>query len=57
MTIATATALEQQFLSHDSTNNLAESSFEVLDYTNFELENILADEFEQGLSSDILVTM
>ncbi|MBE9017618.1 hypothetical protein IQ272_16010 [Chroococcidiopsidales cyanobacterium LEGE 13417] len=54
MTIATAIATEQHFLSHDSTDNLTESSFEVLDDTNFELENILAHEFEQGLSSDIL---
>lgn len=53
MKTAKATA-DQQFLNHDcSTNSSCESSFEVLSDIEYELESILAKEFEQGLPNDL----
>ncbi|MCC5621462.1 hypothetical protein [Nostoc sp. CHAB 5715] len=52
-TIAT-TAIDEQSLSSDYfPSSLIESSLEVLNDTEFELENIMAKEFPQGLPSDL----
>jgi hypothetical protein len=54
MDTTTATAVEmQQFLSHDSTINLSESSFEFFSDMEFDLESILVKEFALGLPSDL----
>lgn len=48
------TAIEQQSLSPDySTSSPTESSLEVLNDMEFDLESIIAKEFGQGLPSDI----
>lgn len=53
MKITTTTATEQQFLNHDSTSSLTESSFEDWNNMEFELESILLEEFAQGLPNDL----
>lgn len=55
MITTTTTAIdEQQSLNpYDSTNSRSESSLEVLDDTEFELERIMFEEFAHGLPSDI----
>lgn len=53
MTTLTATAIEQQFMNHYySTSSLTESSFEVLDYMELELESILLELLDKELLTD-----
>jgi len=53
-TTATTTVIKQQSLNpHDSASSLSETSLEILDDTEFELERIMFEEFAKGLPSDI----
>jgi hypothetical protein len=50
----TTTAIEQQSSnSYDSATSPSETSLEILDDTEFELERIMFEEFAKGLPSDI----
>lgn len=52
-TIATTAIDEQSLNPNYFPSSLIESSLEVLDDTEFELENIMVKEFPQGLPSDL----
>jgi hypothetical protein len=53
--ITTTISIEQQSLNLDYINHLTEALFKLLDSVPLELEDILREEFKQGLLSDIIV--
>ncbi|GAB1541333.1 hypothetical protein NUACC21_40040 [Scytonema sp. NUACC21] len=55
MTTTTTTNIEQQSLNQDFVSFLMSINFEVLnDMEEIKLDDILSDEFKQGLASDII---
>lgn len=51
--VKTAKSIKLECLNFNSASAPAESTNELLSYTELDLENILLQEFEQGLPSDI----